>query len=53
MKLRGFAPGCQPMEGLVSWGDMEPGDPFHSVLLYRRRLTEDEVNQYDLEELPS
>ena len=53
MKLRGFAPGCQPMEELVDWNDCEPGDPYHSILLYRRELTPEEIKQCDLEELPS
>jgi hypothetical protein len=53
MKLRGFAPGCQPMEDFVDWSDCEPEDPYHSILLYRRELTAEEVKQYDLEELPS
>jgi hypothetical protein len=41
------------MEDLVDWLDGNPGDPYHTFLLYRRELTAEEVKQYDLEELPS
>lgn len=46
MRLRGFAPGCQPMDGLVEWKDEELG--YHSVLWYSRKLTEEELVEYEL-----
>jgi hypothetical protein len=52
MKLRGFSPGCQPMDDLIDWKDCEPGEKYHSILLYSRQLTEDEVKNYELEEIP-
>ena len=40
MKLRGFSPMCQPMKR--RWWD---------VLVYDRKLTEEELRDYDLEEV--
>ena len=55
MRLRGFAPGCQPMEGLVEAQEGRcMGDSrrrYHSILVYNRRLTEDEINGYELDDL--
>ena len=48
MRLRGFAPGCQPMEGLIGCEDGRTGR-YHAVLLYRRELTEREVRNYELD----
>lgn len=55
MRLRGFAPGCQPMSGLV--GCMYPEDKksfqnaerYHDVLLYSRQLTVEECRDYELD----
>ena len=48
MRLRGFSIGCQPMEGLVDW--VEAQNPnYYDYLFYDRKLTDDEVKQYDLE----
>ena len=55
MRLRGFAPGCQPMDGLVEAQEGRcMGDSrrrYHSILVYNRRLTEDEINGYELDDL--
>lgn len=57
MRLRGFSPGAQPKEGLSCALDdiaavtyhMPDGRPYWSVLVYTRKLTDKEVNDYDLD----
>lgn len=49
MRLRGFAPGCQPMKGLV--GTMEGIERYHCVLIYNRELTDEEVRDYEFDRL--
>lgn len=55
MRLRGFAPGCQPMDGLVEAQEGRcMGDSrrrYHNILLYNRKLTEDEIRDYELDDL--
>lgn len=47
MRLRGFAPMCQPMNGL---DHAEDGDKrYHNFLFYRRRLSDKEVSDYELD----
>lgn len=48
MRLRGFAPGCQPMKGLVSRLDDDTGR-YHDQLAYDRKLTELEELGYELD----
>lgn len=48
MRLRGFSPGCQPKEGLVECSDERIGR-YHDVLLYSRKLSEKELNDYELD----
>ena len=47
MRLRGYSPGCQPMEGLlrVAYG----GGQYHDLLIYDRPLTEKELKDYELD----
>ena len=47
MRLRGFAPLCQPMNGLVNRED-DPTGKYHDVLMYDRQLTEQELRDYEL-----
>ena len=48
MRLRGFSPGCQPMEGLL--GRVEDNTAmYHDVLAYNRPLTEKEMRDYELD----
>ena len=49
MRLRGFSPGCQPMEGLVEWldGDVD----YYNILIYSRKLTVKELEDYELQYL--
>lgn len=50
MRLRGFSHGCQPMNGLVDhYPDMS--GKYYDVLVYDRQLTDEEVKNYELDEL--
>lgn len=47
MRLRGFAPLCQPKNGLVS---AENGDrKYWNYLVYNRKLTDKECKDYELD----
>lgn len=47
MRLRGYSPGCQPMEGLLR---VAPGGgQYHDLLIYDRPLTEKELRDYELD----
>lgn len=48
MKLRGFSPGCQPREGLLR-REYPNQSEWHDVLVYDRKLTKEEVKDYELE----
>lgn len=48
MRLRGYAPGCQPMDGLLMRLDDRTGK-YHDKLAYDRKLTEKEVRNYELD----
>ncbi|MBR3205507.1 MAG: hypothetical protein IKF58_03695 [Bacillus sp. (in: Bacteria)] len=50
MRLRGFSIGCQPMNGLVERQDDTTGK-YHDILVYDRKLTEKELEEYELDEL--
>ena len=47
MRLRGYAPGCQPKEGLMNvyYG----GGRYHNLISYNRPLTEKEMKDYELD----
>ena len=45
MRLRGYAPGCQPMDGLVKRID-DKTNVFYDILEYDRELAEDEADLY-------
>ena len=48
MRLRGFSPGCQPMDGFIlRCSDTKDG--YHDCLLYNRKLTEEELKEYELD----
>lgn len=54
MRLRGFSIGCQPMngfEGLVEEMPRTVEKEYHDVLIYNRKLTEEEVENYELDYL--
>lgn len=48
MRLRGFAPFCQPMKGLVERMDDETGN-YWDILIYSRKLSEKECREYELD----
>lgn len=48
MRLRGFSPGCQPMDGFVERQDDWTGK-YWDVLVYDRQLDKADCEQYDLE----
>lgn len=47
MRLRGFSPGCQPKQGLVRRED--GGKRYHDILVYSRRLSYEELCDYELD----
>ena len=47
MRLRGFAPGAQP-KGVKERRDDLNGD-YYDIIVYDRELTEDEIQQYELD----
>ena len=50
MRLRGFSIGCQPMDGLVERQD-DPSGRYYDILVYNRKLTEKELENYELDEV--
>lgn len=50
MRLRGFAPMCQPMDGFVERED-DPDRKYHDILVYDRPLTKRELEDYELDNL--
>lgn len=63
MRLRGFAPGCQPMDGfkdtlrslvmeeyLEAYKDSLERN-YHDILMYDRQLTDTEIAEYELDYL--
>ena len=50
MRLRGFSPWCQPMDGLVRRED-DPTGKYYDILIYNRRLSTKEKENYELDEI--
>lgn len=48
MSERGFAPGAQPMDGIIGVAE-DPEGLYYSLLIYLRELGEDEVRNYELD----
>ena len=48
MRLRGFSIGCQPMKGFYERQD-DPGRKYHDILIYERKLTDEELKDYELD----
>ena len=48
MRNRGFSPACQPMDGLVKQIDGK-GSKYHDLLVYKRKLTEEEKRAFELD----
>lgn len=49
MRLRGYSPGAQP-KGVLRREDDTTGR-YHDIIVYDRRLSADEIRDYELEEL--
>lgn len=49
MRLRGFSPGCQPMDGLGSV--MKGNEKYYNILVYNRELTDEEIRDYELDRI--
>ena len=50
MRLRGSSPGAQPKDGFLDRKDDPLGD-YWDILIYSRRLTDQEVKDYDFDYL--
>ena len=50
MRLRGFSIGCQPKHGLDHAED-DPTGKYYNILVYSRPLSEQEMKDYELDEL--
>lgn len=50
MRLRGFSPSCQPMAGFIRREDDETGK-YHDIIVYERKLSEQELRMYELDDL--
>ena len=50
MRLRGFSPGCQPKRGLID-KELDDTGKYYDILVYNRRLTDDEIRDYELDDL--
>lgn len=48
MRLRGFSPGCQPINGFLERENDTTGK-YHDILVYNRKLMNVEVANYELE----
>ena len=46
MRLRGYAPMCQPKDGFIR---REDSDKYYDIIVYNRELTQEELNQYELD----
>ena len=55
MRLRGFAPGCQPSKGLMGKSDYDISKwvkrKYHDIIVYDRQLDETELADYELDYL--
>ena len=49
MRLRGFSPNCQPMRGLIGTIKDEEESIYHDILIYDRKLNEEEMDRYELD----
>ena len=48
MRLRGFAPMCQPKEGFIERKD-DPSGRYYDILVYNRMLSKKETDSYELD----
>lgn len=50
MRARGCSPGAQPKDGFIDRED-DPLGEYHDVISYSRRLTDQELTDYELDDL--
>ena len=50
MRLRGYAPMCQP-KGVV-WREDDTSGNYHDIIVYDRELTQKELDDYELDRIP-
>lgn len=48
MIFRGYSIGCQPKQGLIKVSE-DIHNVFHDILIYNRKLTDEEIKEYELE----
>ena len=48
MRVRGFSPGRQPMNGFLE-SRVDPKRRYHDLLVYNRMLTKEEKRDYELD----
>ena len=48
MRIRGFSIGFQPMDGFIEIQD-DPSGKYHDILVYDRKLTDEETRHYSLD----
>ena len=51
MRLRGFSPGAQPLDGLVGTEEDPVPDGYWNILIYNRRLERKDAESFDLDYL--
>ena len=50
MRARGFSPGCQPRVGIVR-AEEDLSGKYYNILYYDHRLTDKEIERYELDDL--
>lgn len=50
MRLRGYSIGCQPRDGFVA-ADDDCLAEYHNILYYDRKLSDEEISNFDLDYL--
>lgn len=48
MRARGIAPMCQPKD-IYDWADDDTSSGYYSFLWYKRKLTNEELREYELD----
>lgn len=50
MRLRGFSIGAQPTKGIL-FAEDDPSGRYHAILTYSRKLTDKDLDDYELDYL--
>ena len=51
MRLRGFGPGTCPVDGWLDTEEDPVPDGYWNILIYNRKLTDEELSEYELDYL--